>query len=129
MRAVRLSAVAVMAAWACGCAGETRPTMAGGKPVTHWVEELKGPDPKHRKEAVEKLGNVGPSDPAAFPAVCGALKDADPGVRCEAVLAVLKFGDAAREAIPTLADLRDHDRDRKVRTYATKALELLQGKE
>jgi HEAT repeat protein len=48
----------------------------------------------------DELGNIGPGDPAALPALTGALKDADAGVRCEAVLALLKYGPGAKEAIP-----------------------------
>src|SRR5689334_10868552 len=92
-----------------GC-GHAPPTLAGGKPVSYWVEELKNPDPKLRKTAVAKLGNVGSTDPAAFPAVCEALKDSDAAVRREAILALVKFGAAAREAIPTLTGLQ-HDPD------------------
>jgi HEAT repeat protein len=125
MSAVRLFVVALVAVWACGCGGAPQPTLAGGKPVGHWVEQLKSPDPKHRKEAVVKLGNVGAADPAAFLAVCGALKDADPKVRHEAVLALMKFGETAREAVPLLEDVRKNDRDPQVRQSATQALEKL----
>jgi hypothetical protein len=47
-------------------------------------------------------------------------------VRSEAILALVKFGPTALEAVPILTELREHDRDRKVRTYANKALEKLQ---
>ena len=126
MSAVRLFAVALGAVWVGGCGGPAPPTLAGGKPVGHWVEELTSPDPQHRRVAVEKLGNVGLADPAAFPAVCGALADADPKVRREAVLAVLKFGEVAREAAPRLDELRKNDRDFRVRESAGRALEALQ---
>lgn len=120
-------AVAVACLLACGCGGSTVPTMAGGKPVGHWVDELKSPDPKHRKEAVEKLGNVGPADPAAFPAVCGALKDPDPRVRREAILAVVKFGPSAGQAAPSLTELSRADPDKGVREYATRALDRIKS--
>jgi HEAT repeat protein len=127
MNAVRVFAVALAAVGVCGCGGSPQPTLAGGKPVAHWVEELKSPDPRHRKEAVEKLGNVGPADPAAFPAVCGALKDPDPTIRREAVLAVLKFGETAREAGTFLEEVRKNDRDARVREAAGRALEKLRS--
>jgi HEAT repeat protein len=127
MNAVRFCAVALVAVWTCGCGGSSPPTLAGGKPVSHWVGELKNPDPKHRREAVEKLGNVGLADPEAFPAVCAAFQDADPRVRCAAVLAVLKFGETAREAVPLLEDLRKRDRDPRVREFANRALERLRS--
>ncbi len=122
----RLLLLTVSVTLVCGCGGK-QPTLAGGKPVSYWVEAVKAPDAKLRKTAVSKLGNVGPADPAAFPAVVAALADRDPAVRCEAILAVLKFGDQAREIEPTLADMQQRDGDAKVRAYAAKALKKLQA--
>ena len=100
--------------------------LAGGRPVSHWVEALKSPDAKQRKTAVTKLGNVGPADEAVLPALLGALNDADAAVRREAILALMKYGPGAREAVPRLTDLRQSDRDAQVRTLAAKALEKLE---
>jgi|SRR5262249_29666632 len=116
----------VLAVLLCGC-GQQQPTLAGGKPVAYWVEAVKGPDARLRKTAVFKLGNVGPADPAVYPTVVAALQDRDPAVRCAAVVAVLKFGDQAQEAEPTLAEMAKRDHDAKVREYATKALARLPG--
>jgi HEAT repeat protein len=114
----------------CGGCGPKPPTLAGGKPVQHWVETLEhSTDVKQRKEAAFKLGNVGTAEPAAFPALVAALKDSDAKVRCEAILALLKFGAEAQDAVPVLTELRELDADSKVRTYAERALEKLQGKE
>ncbi len=112
------------AAWASGCA-KSLPTAAGGKPVVHWVESTHSPDPKVRKEAVFKLGNVGPADASAFPAIVEALRDKDPKVRSEAIFAVLKFGPRAAEAAAELAELRDRDPNAEVRGHALRALEKL----
>jgi HEAT repeat protein len=109
-----------------GC-GKPKPGLGGGKPAAHWVGALQGPDPKVRKQAALKLGNIGPSDPAALPALIGALKDADAGVRREAILALVKCGPDAREAVGALADLRQRDPDAQVRAYAAQALEKIQG--
>jgi hypothetical protein len=109
-----------------GC-GEAPQPLAGGKHVSYWAESLKSPDAKLRREAAFKLGNVGPADPIACPALVGALKDRNAAVRCEVILALLKCGPAALEAIPALTELRDQDRDPKVRDYASKALAKLQG--
>jgi hypothetical protein len=108
----------------CGC-GNNQPTLAGGKTVAFWVEELKQPDAARRKHAVQKLGNVGEGDAAVVPALLGALKDRDAVVRREAILALLKCGPAATQAVPALTVLRDHDHDATVRTYASKALDAL----
>jgi HEAT repeat protein len=104
-----------------GC-GRATPTLAGGKPVGYWVEALQSPDAATRKQAVSKLGNVGRAAPEAFPAVLGALKDRDAGVRREAILAVMKNGPDAQEAVPLLTEMQTHDRDTQVRAYAARAL-------
>lgn len=113
-----------------GCSQPPAATLSGGKPVSHWVEALQSsPDAKVRKEAAFKLGNVGPADPSAFTALAGALKDRETVVRCEVILALVKFGSAAREVLPALSELRDRDPDTKVRGYAAKAVEAIQSKE
>ena len=121
---IGLAALLVLSGVGCG---KRQPMVAGGKPVAAWVEALRDPDPGVRKQAAFKLGNVGPADPATLPALIGALKDPDPAVRCEAILAVLKCGPGAREAAPALTELRQHDRDARVRDYAARALEKLPG--
>jgi HEAT repeat protein len=108
-----------------GC-GQPKATLAGGKPVSYWLKAIQDRDPKVRKTAVVKLGNVGTVDSAALPAVLGALKDPDAAVRREAILALLKFAPAANEAIQTLLEMQRNDRDAQVRTYAAQALAKLQ---
>jgi HEAT repeat protein len=125
MRNLFVAAVGLLAVVGCG---QKPTTLSGGKPVSHWVEVLKtSPSAKARKEAAFKLGNVGPAESAALPALVGALKDADAAVRREAILAVVKFSPQAREAVPALTELRPLDRDPVVREYARKALEKLQA--
>jgi HEAT repeat protein len=116
--------VTVLLACLGGC-GRGQPTLAGGKPVGHWVEALRSKDARVRREAVFKLGNVGPADAAAFPAVSAALGDKDWRVRREAILALTKFGPEAREAVPTLTRLRQRDPNALVRAYAAKAFTCL----
>jgi HEAT repeat protein len=110
-----------------GCGKAKGPTLAGGKPIEHWVKSLNDRDAKVRKEAVEKLGNVGTADAAAIPALLGALKDKDARVRCEAILALAKSGRGVQDAIDALAELESHDRDPKVREFAAKGLKRLQS--
>jgi HEAT repeat protein len=108
----------------CGC-NKGQPPLAGGKPVSHWVQALDDPDPKVRKTAAAKLGNVGTADAAALPALIKALKDKDAIVRSEVILALVKFGPEARAACPALEEVQRNDANAKVRDYAAKALEKL----
>jgi HEAT repeat protein len=104
-----------------GC-NKTQPTMAGHK----WAEALRDPDAKVRQKAAFTLGNIGPSDAAALPALIGALNDAEAGVRCEVILAIIKFGSKAKEARSVLASLCENDPDSRVREYATRAIRRIE---
>ena len=129
VRHLYILSVAGLLAGVVGC-GSAPTALSGGKPASHWVETLRtNPDAKERKAAAFKLGNVGPSDPAVLTALSEALKDRDATVRCEVILALVKFGTAAREIVPKLTDLREHDRDSKVRNCAAKAAVKLQANE
>jgi HEAT repeat protein len=114
---------------ALGGCGKSPPTLAGGKPVTYWVEALRDPDARQRKTAAFKLGNAGPADPAVLPALLAALQDPDPVVRREVILSLVKFGPAAREAVPVLEGLGERDPDPEVRAAAAKGLERLRRDE
>ena len=109
-----------------GC-GRSPPTLAGGKPVVYWIEALHNADAKLRKKAVSKLGNVGPGDAAALSALVGALDDREASVRSEAIVALLKFGPSARDALPKLEDMQRRDQSAKVRHYAARAVEKLRS--
>ena len=93
--------------------------------MDEWVRAVSEPDPKLRKQAAEKLGNVGAADPAVVPALCIMLHDKDAEVRCQAILAFAKSGSSAGEAVEFLKAISRQDRDPKVRSYATKALAKL----
>jgi HEAT repeat protein len=124
MRRVLLTAVLVAAVAGCGPA---TPTLAGGKPATHWVEALKDPNDIVRKKAAFELGNVGPTDAAAFPALKDALKDAAPAVRREAIKALVKFGAKAKDALPDLQEMEQNDPDAAVRGDAAQLVQKLQA--
>jgi hypothetical protein len=109
-----------------GCGGSDAPLVAKGKPVSHWLRELKSSSAKARKQAAFCLGLVGTKDEAAIPALTRALKDDDAEVRRTAILALLNIGPPAREAVPALEQARS-DRDGQVRSYAAKAIQKIQA--
>jgi HEAT repeat protein len=121
----RIVLLAVLSVEVIGCA-RTEPTLAGGKPVEHWVQALKDPDARVRKQAAFKLGNAGAVDVAVLPGLVAALEDSDIGVRREATLALAKFGPEAKDAVPVLAELQQSDPDSRVRFYAGEALQKIQ---
>ena len=108
-----ISCLAVCAVTLAGC-GDAQPPLTGGKPISYWVDASRIADAPVRKQAVFKLGNAGPVDPAVLPTLMAALADKEAlRVRREAVLALLKMGDDAKQAIPLLLDMRAKDRDPK----------------
>lgn len=125
---MRYLLIAIVVGITIGCHREKVPTEKyfSGEPVAHWLGELKSPDAKTRKHAVDVLGNVGSSDPAVIPALTGMLQDKEPGVRLAAVYALSKNGSSAAEAVPALRKA-SQDSDPAVRTAAAKALEQIGG--
>ncbi|MBI3407343.1 MAG: HEAT repeat domain-containing protein [Planctomycetes bacterium] len=110
----------------CGGGNQQAP-LAGGKSPSHWLDALKSPDPQLRKTAATKLGNVGALEPRAVPALINALNDTDAAVRAEAILALVKFGPDARDAVAPLIELQQRDESEHVRGYAAKALAKLKA--
>lgn len=119
--------IVVLALGLAGCARKTGPVTAAGRPAAEWAADLGSADAAVRKKAARELGHIGAADKAAVPALVGALKDKDAGVREAAVLALLAIGRPAAEAAPALTELRDRDPVPKVRQEAGKAVERIQG--
>jgi hypothetical protein len=108
---------------ALGCTGEERgPTLAGGREVKSWLADLQHPKPQVRRQAVLKLGNVGDSDPAAADALAEALRDSDPLVRRDAVMAVAKLRKPSEAVVAQLKTMQQSDRDPLIRDYAKRAI-------
>lgn len=110
----------------CGRSDVPKEKYFSGEPVEHWLEAIKSPDPKTRKKAADVLGNVGPVDPRAVPALIEAVKDRDAKVRDAAVLGLSKIGPPASSAESVLEEATK-DKDSTVRTHAATALERVRG--
>ena len=117
------------ALFSVGCGTGTVPTAKYffEKPVSHWLTQATNANPKVRLKAVEVLGNVGPVDPGAIPALIVALKDKDAKVRTAAVVGLAKIGSAADAALPTLRELADLEKNQSVRKHIQTAIARLQG--
>jgi HEAT repeat protein len=124
---VRTACFVAVALIAVGCSRSSEAELHyGDKPVSHWLKSLESPDAKERKKAADVLGNVGPSDPAAIPALIKALDDNDAKVRDAAVLALSKLGRVAEKAGDALDGLKS-DPDRAVRQHAAQAAKRVRG--
>jgi HEAT repeat protein len=124
-----LFAAVAVAALLAGCHRDAGPRglYFSGQPVSHWLEAARSPDPKVRMKAVDVLGNVGPADPAAIPALAEAVRDRDPSVRDAAVLALSKIGPPAAAALPALREATK-DPSPAVRAHAATAVERVGGR-
>jgi HEAT repeat protein len=114
----------VVLCFTSGCGSTAAPLVAKGKPVSHWLQELKRPSAKARKQAAFCLGLVGSKDETAVLALTRAVKDEDAEVRRTAVLALLNIGPPAKDAVPVLERARN-DTDAQVRSYAVKAIQRI----
>ncbi len=87
------------------------PFLAGGigagetseeKPVGHWLEALKQPEPEARIEALQAIEKLGPQAEEAVPALVDTLGHGEANVRAAAAEALGAIGPAAEPAIPAL---------------------------
>lgn len=126
MKRAVFSALLLSLTLGCGRGDVPKERYFSGQPVGHWLEAIKSPDPTTRKKAADVLGNVGPVDPGAIPALITAAKDTDPKVRDAAVLALSKIGPPAADAAAVLQEATK-DTDPTVRTHAAVAVERVRG--
>lgn len=121
--ALALTAVALALIVFVGCyRDEHAPMLAGGREVKSWLAALHDPDPRLRRQAVLKLGNVGDADPTAAEGLAEALRDTDALVRRDAIQAVAKLTKPGEAILAQLRALSDRDRDPLVREHAQKAI-------
>jgi HEAT repeat protein len=104
-----------------GCKKEV--PRAGGRTATYWANVLKeSDDVEQRRKAGTKLGPLILTDPASLPALVGAFKDSDPGVRAAIARSLgIYSGPKAPEVLPTLHEL-EHDSEEEVRSAAIQAI-------
>ena len=107
--------------------GKSPPPQAGGRPISHWLEAIHDPDQRVRTEAALKLGNVGSADSRALPALISALDDSEASVRRAAIQGLVKFGTAAKGAVPRLKEIRESDANAGLREFAGEVLPHLEG--
>ena len=123
---IAVTILGVLLLTAAGCSShEELPMLAGGREVESWLAALHDRDPKVRRKAVLKLGNVGDADPDVEEGLAGALCDSDVQVRRDAVFAVVKLQHPGEEIISQLEAMRREDNEPGIRDVATRALAKL----
>jgi HEAT repeat protein len=108
-----------------GCGSKPSYT-SGGRTASSWAEALKQPDVELRRKAALKIGPLMLTDEAALPATLAALKDEDSKVRLAAIRSLKIYsGPKASQAVLSLRDVQENDKDKQVRDAAAKAAEAL----
>ncbi len=117
------------AAFVGGCGGgePSGPVLAGGREVKSWIKDLHDPNPRVRRQAVLKLGNVGDADPSVAEGLLGALDDPDVLVRRDAILAAARLKTPTPAIREKLESMSRADRDPRARELAGKAVVRLGG--
>lgn len=112
-----------------GCGKSPELLSVTGKPIEFWLEALKTPstEVKQRLKAVQALSNVGSAHPQAIPTLIEALEQTDSAVRGAAVLALLKIGPSAKDALPVLERISESDKETQIRGFAEKAIKAIRG--
>ncbi|HUL70263.1 MAG TPA: HEAT repeat domain-containing protein [Gemmatimonadales bacterium] len=104
----------------------TNDTTWEGRPLSAWIEDLKGQAPYTRHRAAYTISSLGPHAKAAVPALIEALKDPVRAVRYAAAYALSEIGPGASDAIPALTETLD-DPDDDVAFMAKKAIKKIQS--
>jgi HEAT repeat protein len=121
----RLIHMLLLAFVLAGCA-KKEPMRSGGRTASYWAEVLQQDDIDLRRKAAKKLGPLVLLDPAAMPALLGALKDEDPEVRAKAALSLGTYsGSRAPEVLPALREVQENDVELEVREAAAAAIAKL----
>lgn len=121
------SVLAAMVVAGCGGGEPQGPVLAGGREVKSWITDLHDPNPRVRRQAVMKLGNVGDADSSVDDGLLGALDDSDVLVRRDAILAAAKLKTPPPALREKLESMSRADKDPRARELAGKAVVRLDG--
>ncbi|HLW68619.1 MAG TPA: HEAT repeat domain-containing protein [Gemmataceae bacterium] len=92
------------------------------KSTDELIADLKSPQAKDRIGAVRLLEQRRTEPSKVVPVLIEALKDTEDDVRWGAANGLGYYGEQARDAIPALQQMQQHDPDARVRLAAKRAL-------
>ncbi len=119
MRTLLAAAAAFLFVAGCGDLGREEATLDGFT-TSDWIEKAQSEDAEARREAVQKLGELGPDESdKTVPALMQALKDGDVEVRFYAVNSLGQLGPKAKRASSALGRAIN-DKDKRVSKAAMK---------
>src|SRR5918998_5743793 len=99
--------------------------VAGGRPLSEWIADLKGLSPQTRNAAAYEIAGMGPAAAAAVPALIEALDDPIPAVRFPGTVALMEIGPAAKAAVPRLLTMMDEEINDEIAASARRALKRI----
>ena len=101
---------------------KTGEPVAGGRPLSEWIADLKGLSPQTRNAAAYEIAGMGPAAAAAVPALIEALDDPHAAVRFPVTVALMEIGPAAKAAVPRLQTMMDEEINDEIAASARRAL-------
>jgi HEAT repeat protein len=99
--------------------------VAGGRPLSSWVADLKAPAPQTRNAAAYEIAGMGAQAAAAVPALIEALEDPIAAVRYPVTVALLEIGPAAKAAVPRLQQMVEEEINDEIAASARRALKRI----
>jgi HEAT repeat protein len=123
-RTMSVVAVAVLAmASGAHAQGAAKEPMAGGKPLSAWIADLKNADaPETRNAAAYEISSMGTAAAPAVPALIEALDDPSAAVRFPVTVALGEIGPAAATAVPRLKKMMDEEVNDELAAAARRAI-------
>ncbi len=125
---VTLLALSLASAGASAQRGAAREPTYDDRPLSAWVEDLKGMAPYTRNQAAYAIAGMGPAAKAAVPALIEALHDSEAAVRFPVCIALKEIGPDAAAAVPALREALE-DRNDDVAAMARKAIRSITGED
>jgi HEAT repeat protein len=122
-----LGAVVVAGAILTAGASAQTPTkvkepVSSGRPLSHWIADLKAQSPQTRNAAAYEIAGLGPAAVRAVPALIEALDDPEPVVRFPVTVALGEIGPGAKAAVPRLQQMMAEEINDEIAASARRAL-------
>lgn len=105
---------------------KSKEPVAGGRPLSQWIADLKAQSPQTRNAAAYEIAGLGPAAAAAVPALIIALDDPAPSVRFPVTVALLEIGPAAKAAVPRLQQMMEQELNDEIAASARRALKHIE---
>jgi len=107
-------------------AAEGKDPVAGGRPLSELIADLKAAAPATRNAAAYEIAGLGPAAKPAVPALIEALDDPDAAVRFPVTVALGEIGPEAAAAVPRLKQMMFEEINDEIAAAARRAIRHIQ---